>query len=239
MGERAAQRGGRPDEGDPVIRVVVVDDEPLARTGVQYALKPAADLHVADAVTVREAVTAIRRERPRVVLLDSCPEEAPWLAEGLAGMAEPPRVCVLSRDPDPRYVSVALAAGASGYVLKSTPTEQLAPLVRFLAAGWTMSSPPISHSLTEHFLAGADRDAAAELLTRLTARERDVLALVAQGLSNAEIAALAHLSPATVKDHVSAILKKLHVTRRIHAAVLADRAGILQLNRSGFGGNAT
>ncbi|MGY0459604.1 LuxR C-terminal-related transcriptional regulator [Kitasatospora sp. cg17-2] len=210
-----------------MIRVVVVDDEPLARTGVQYALAPAGDVEVTSAVPVKDAVGAIRQDGPGVVLLDSCPSDAPMLAEGLSGMHTPPRVCVLSRSSDEQHIATALAAGAHGYVLKNTPTEQLAPLVRFLAAGWTMTSPAITRAMKEHFLAGHIRQDATDRLAKLTRREYEVLVLLAQGLSNQEIAALAHLSPATVKDHVSAILRKLHVQRRIHAAVLADRAGLL------------
>jgi DNA-binding NarL/FixJ family response regulator len=209
-----------------VIRLVIVDNEPLTRIGLRSALAPVDDIDVTDAVGVQDAVATVQREEPHVVLLDSCTRDAPMLSAGLGSMKSPPHVCVLSRFPDEEYVAVALAAGARGYVLKSTPAEQLAPLVRFVAAGWTMTSPMISNSLKGRFLNGLDQDAVKEELTSLTARERHVLALLAEGLSNPEIALATHLSPATVKDHVSAILHKLNVQRRIHAALLAHRAGL-------------
>ncbi|MEV7420597.1 response regulator transcription factor [Streptomyces sp. NPDC089919] len=207
-----------------MIRVVIVDDEPLMRAGLRHALDDAADLSVAAAVPVREAVTAIGELRPRVVLLDSCTDDAGPLSEGLGALPEPPRVCVVSRSADEQYVALALASGAAGYVLKSTPADQLPPLVRFLAAGWTMTSASVSDRLARRYLADLQRETASGVLERLTPREREVLAHLRRGLPNAAIARRMHLAHGTVKDHVSAILAKLQVATRLEAALIADRA---------------
>ncbi|MFI1681519.1 response regulator transcription factor [Streptomyces sp. NPDC020607] len=216
-----------------MIRVVIVDNEPLIRTGIQHVLCHSADLDVPAAVPVRDAVEAIRAEEPEVVLLDACTTDAETLAAGLATVRRPPRVCVLSRSAEEEHIALALAAGACGYVLKSTPPDEFPPLVRFLAAGWTMTSGAISANLTRHFLAGVARDARTAPLAQLTRREREVLALVGRGLSNTAIAARLHLGTGTVKDHVSSILAKLHVPTRIEAALLADRADLLTPGSSG------
>ncbi|AZM57745.1 DNA-binding response regulator [Streptomyces sp. WAC 01529] len=209
------------------MRVVVVDDEPLTRAGVRYALEQADDLDVAAAVPVAGAVETIQEQLPQVVLLDSCTSDAEPLSDGIGRLDRPPSVCVFSRSSDRRHVAVALAAGASGYVLKSTPSERLAPLVRSLADGWTMLSAGIGDDLATRYVAGLGRDVSAGHLSRLTARERQILVLVGAGLSNAEIGLRTHLSPATVKDHVGSILRKLEVSSRLRAALLADRAGLL------------
>ncbi|MEV3991075.1 response regulator transcription factor [Streptomyces sp. NPDC049837] len=161
------------------------------------------------------------------MLLDACPSGADALADGIGTMSRPPRVCVLSHSLEEEHVAAALAAGASGYVLKTTPAEQLIPLVRFLADGWTMFSADISRALTVRFLTDVTREASAGKLSRLTGREREILVLLGAGLSNAEIALRLHLGLGTVKDHVSSILGKLDVSRRVQAALLADRAGLL------------
>ncbi|MET9596245.1 response regulator transcription factor [Streptomyces sp. NPDC006459] len=207
-----------------MIRVVVVDDEPLIRAGLRGSLRDTPDLDVAAAVPVREAVEAITDAGPRVVLLDACTEDAGRLATGIGSMPQPPSVCVLSRSADKEHIALALAAGASGYVMKDTPPEVLVPLVRFLAAGWTMLSTDASRPVIRHFLADHDRGSVRPRLDGLSPREREVLALLAAGLSNTAIAARLHLGVGTVKDHVSSILGKLDVDSRLQAALLADRA---------------
>ncbi|GHC69955.1 hypothetical protein GCM10010309_37640 [Streptomyces violaceochromogenes] len=126
------------------------------------------------------------------------------------------------------YILTALHCGAAGFLLKDTEPEQLAHLVRTLAAGGVVLSPKASRTLLHsHPRTEAAVDEEAARVRLLTSRERDVLVLVAEGLSNADIGARIHLGAGTVKDHVSAILTKLRVTSRVQAALLAQRAGLL------------
>ncbi|MFJ3878613.1 response regulator transcription factor [Streptomyces sp. NPDC090077] len=210
-----------------MVRVLVVDDEALIREGLRSALAGAPDITLTSAVPVAEAVTAVRREQPEVVLLDACTADADALAAGFASTAAPPVVCVLSRSVDPEHVAVALGAGAAGYVPKAVALETVVPLVRMLADGVRVVGegawPPLRSALLRE---RARRGPAAAGIATLTSRERDVLALLATGRSNAAIGARLGLSPATVKDHVSAVLAKLGTPSRVRAAVLADRAGL-------------
>ncbi|WP_314254452.1 response regulator transcription factor [Streptomyces sp. DSM 40907] len=204
---------------------VVVDNEPLVRAGLRHALDAASDMSVSAAVPVSGAAGTIREQQPRVVLLDSCTADAPHLSAGIGSLARPPRACVLSRSTDEQHIALALASGAAGYALKDTPPGQLAPLIRFLAEGWTMTSTAITASRTRRYLADLHRDTtAAACLDNLTPREREVLTHLHQGLSHTDIACQLHLAHGTVKDHVSSVLGKLHATSRVQAALIADRA---------------
>jgi DNA-binding NarL/FixJ family response regulator len=125
------------------------------------------------------------------------------------------------------YVETALRSGAAGFLLKDTDPEELPFLVRALAEGGTVLSSKVTRTVVDGFLGAGSQEAAARTLDRLTERERHVLLLVAEGLSNGDIATRMHLSTGTVKDHVSAILTKLEVGGRVQAALLAQRAGLL------------
>ncbi|MFD3941657.1 response regulator transcription factor [Streptomyces sp. NPDC058579] len=210
-----------------MIRVVVIDDEPLIRAGLQHSLGDAEDIDVVAAAPVNEAVDTVRDLEPRVVLLDSCDSDAPRLSAGFGSVSAPPTVCVLSASNRPEHVAIALAAGAAGYVRKDTPPDRLPPLVRFLDQGWTMMSSEISAPVVTAFLSDASRSATAAAVARLSPRERQVLVLMALGLPNSDIGRQLHLSLGTVKDHVRAVLRKLGVRRRLQAALLAERAGLL------------
>lgn len=213
-----------------MIRVMVVDDEALVRSGFRLILNAADDIDVVATTTGAEAVDAVRRERPDVVLLDIRMPDVDGLTVlgRLRALPEPPVVAMLTTFDADEYVLTALRSGAAGFLLKDTEPEQLAQLVRTLAAGGVVMSPKASRAVWQGRPgATAQDDEEVGRVGRLSEREREVLVLVAEGLSNGEIGARIHLSAGTVKDHVSAILTKLRVGSRVQAALLAQRAGLL------------
>ncbi|MFC5214500.1 response regulator [Streptomyces coerulescens] len=176
------------------------------------------------------AADVIRREQPDVVLLDIRMPDVDGLTvlRQIQTLPAPPHVAMLTTFDTDEYILTALRSGAAGFLLKDTEPEQLAHLVRTLAAGGVVMSPKASRALLRgHPGAGAPRDADTARVGLLSDRERDVLVLVAEGLSNADIGTRIHLSAGTVKDHVSSILTKLRVSSRVQAALLAERAGLL------------
>nr|WP_314614928.1 response regulator transcription factor [Streptomyces sp. DSM 40976] len=217
-----------------MIRVVVVDDEALVRSGFQMILNASDDIEVVATAEGTQAADVIRRERPDVVLLDIRMPDVDGLTvlRKIQELAAPPHVAMLTTFDTDEYILTALRSGAAGFLLKDTEPEQLAQLVRTLAAGGVVMSPKASRALLRgHPGAGAPQDAEVARVNLLSDRERAVLVLVAEGLSNAEIGIRIHLSAGTVKDHVSSILNKLRVASRVQAALLAERAGLL--GRSG------
>ncbi|MFD6140514.1 response regulator [Promicromonospora sp. NPDC060271] len=213
-----------------VIRVVVVDDEALVRSGFKLILEAAEDIEVAATANGGDAVETVQRVRPDVVLLDIRMPDVDGLTvlRELRTMPDAPVVAMLTTFDADEYILTALHSGAAGFLLKDTEPEQLAHLVRTLAAGGVVLSPKASRTLL-HGHPGTEVavDEQAARVRLLTARERDVLVLVAGGLSNADIGVRIHLGAGTVKDHVSAILTKLRVSSRVQAALLAQRAGLL------------
>ncbi|MFF2200655.1 response regulator [Streptomyces sp. NPDC058145] len=213
-----------------MIRVLVVDDEALIRTGFQHILDAADDIEVVAAVPGGQALSAVRVTEPDVVLLDIRMPDV----DGLTVLAEvrrlphPPVVAMLTTFDMDEYVETALRSGAAGFLLKDTDPEELPFLVRALADGGTVLSSKVTRTVVDGFLGAGSQEAAARTIERLTDRERHVLLLVAEGLSNGDIATRMHLSTGTVKDHVSAILTKLEVGGRVQAALLAQRAGLLK-----------
>ncbi|SDP26703.1 response regulator [Microbacterium testaceum] len=209
-----------------MIRVVVVDDEALVRSGFAFILNAADDIEVVAAVDGPDALDAIRALRPDVVLLDI---RMPGLT-GLEILAEvrgdddPPVVGILTTFAADESIARALREGATGFLVKDTDPEHLAAMVRSLAAGGVVLSPEVSRALVDGFSGGPDLDSARRVAL-LTERERDVLECLPTGDSNAEIGRRLHLSSATVKDHVSSILSKLSVSSRVEAALIAERAG--------------
>ncbi|MEZ0110226.1 DNA-binding NarL/FixJ family response regulator [Catenulispora sp. EB89] len=213
-----------------MIRVVVVDDEALVRSGFEMILNAAEDIEVVGTAVGGEALATVREARPDVVLLDIRMPDVDGLTvlRGLQAFPDPPVVAMLTTFDTDEYVVTALRSGAAGFLLKDTDPAQLAQLVRTLAAGGIVMSPRASYAMLRTVpAADPAEDEASARIGLLTDRERDVLVLVAEGLSNAEIGARVHLSVGTVKDHVSAILGKLRVTSRVQAALLAQRAGML------------
>ncbi|MDT0309497.1 response regulator transcription factor [Streptomyces sp. DSM 44917] len=213
-----------------MIRVVVVDDEALVRTGFQHILNAAQGIEVVAAVPGGRAVATVRDARPDVVLLDIRMPDVDGLTvlAGIRALPDPPVVAMLTTFDTDAHIAAALRSGASGFLLKDTDPEQLPHLLRTLAEGDAVLSPQVTRTVVAGYLGGAEDAPAARRLARLTERERAVLVRVAEGLSNADIGARLHLSPGTVKDHVSAILAKLEVGTRVQAALLAERGGLLR-----------
>jgi DNA-binding NarL/FixJ family response regulator len=211
--------------------VVVADDQALVRTGFRMILTAGGIEVVGEATNGLEAVEAVRRTRPDVVLMDIRMPELDGLEATrriLASFSEVPRVVILTTFDLDHYVYAALTAGASGFLLKDVTPEHLVAAVRLVRTGDALLAPVITRRLVERFARRDPDDAAIHRdLAALTARELEVLRLLAQGLSNAELAARLHLSEATVKTHVARILGKLALRDRVQAVVLAYRTGLV------------
>jgi len=214
------------------IRVAVVDDQALVRSGFAMILDNEDDITVvAEASTGVEAVKIAAAERPDILLMDIRMPEMDGLeaTQNILDEADwPVRIIVLTTfDPD-EYIYQALRAGASGFLLKDTPPEELVAAIRAVAAGGALLSPSITRRLIGRF---ANRLAAdtehTSALESLTQREREVLAALARGLSNAEVADTLFVSATTVKSHVSNILSKLGLRDRAQAVVFAYESGLV------------
>ncbi|MFJ9590094.1 response regulator [Streptomyces acidicola] len=209
---------------------MVVDDEALVRSGFELILSAADDIEVVATTAGAEAVDTVRRKSPDVVLLDIRMPDVDGLTvlRRLRVLPQPPVVAMLTTFDADEYILSALRSGAAGFLLKDTEPDQLAQLVRTLAVGGVVMSPKASRAVWQSHPGVATADAIeARRLGMLTERECEVLVLIAEGLSNADIGTRIHLSAGTVKDHVSAILTKLRVSSRVQAALLAQRAGLL------------
>ncbi|KAA0939359.1 response regulator [Streptomyces apricus] len=213
-----------------MIRVLVVDDEALVRTGFEHILSAADDIEVVAAVAGGRAVRAARELRPDVVLLDIRMPDVDGLTvlAQLRRLPDRPVVAMLTTFDMDEYVAAALRSGAAGFLLKDTDPVQLPVLVRNLAAGGVVLSSSVTRTVVHGYLDNGPRHAAMRRVQVLSERERAVLVLIAEGLSNTAIGARLHLSTGTVKDHVSAVLSKLRVVSRVQAALLAERAGLLK-----------
>ncbi|MGW0520818.1 response regulator [Crossiella sp. NPDC003009] len=212
-----------------MIRVVVVDDEELVRSGFRLILQAAGDIEVVATATGQRAVREVSLHRPDVVLLDIRMADVDGLTvlRQLQGLKPPPVVAMLTTFDSDEYIVTALRSGAAGFILKDTAPAQLAQMVRTLAAGGVVLSSKVTRTVVEGRLGGSADGEAVARAEQLTERERGVLVLIAEGLSNTEIGARIHVSVGTVKDHVSAILTKLRVGSRVQAALVAERAGLL------------
>ncbi|WP_170318811.1 response regulator [Allorhizocola rhizosphaerae] len=214
------------------LRVVLADDQALVRTGFRMILMADGIDVVAEATNGAEAVDAVRRTLPDVVLMDIRMPEMDGLEATrriLTGTAAEPRVIILTTFDLDHYVYAALSAGASGFLLKDVTPEHLVAAVRLVRSGDALLAPAITRRLVERF-AGRDPETATRVhrdLSALTPRELEVLRLLAQGLSNAELAARLYLSEATVKTHVARILAKLGLRDRVQAVVVAYETGLV------------
>ncbi len=223
-----------------MIRILIADDQALVRAGFKMILEAEDDLEiVGEAGNGAEAVDMIRRVKPDVVLMDIRMPELDGIeatrriVSATEGSDRPVRVLMLTTFDLNEYVYEALRAGASGFLLKDVPPEQLAAGIRIVADGEALLAPSITKRLIEKFAVGAPPDPAPPRgYDELTERETEVFGLIARGLSNAEIAAELIVSETTVKTHVARVLMKLRLRDRVQAVVLAYESGLSQPRRT-------
>ncbi|MGA9775086.1 MAG: response regulator transcription factor [Candidatus Dormiibacterota bacterium] len=216
-----------------MIRIVIADDQPLVRSGLRLLFQPEPDIEVVgEAEDGRQAVDLVQSLRPEVAVLDI---RMPVI-DGIRATSEllqrrPPseaRVLILTTFDDDQYVYRALRAGASGFLLKDAPPEQIVSGVRMVASGDALLAPVITRRLIAEFTARTRPDPGRPApWAELTARELEVLRLLSRGLSNSEIAGELHLGESTVKTHVGHILMRLQLRDRVQAVVFAHEQGLL------------
>jgi DNA-binding NarL/FixJ family response regulator len=219
------------------IRVLVVDDEELVRTGLRLILDAEPDIGVVGTASDgRQAVAEVRRLCPDVVLMDIRMPGLDGLEATRRILTEPDvppcKVVILTTFDVDEHVYEALRAGASGFLLKDVPADQLAHAVRVAAAGEALLAPSVTRRLIASFARpAAPAPVPVAGLSELTPRELEVLTLLAEGLSNAEIATRLFVGEATVKTHVARILTKLGVRDRVQAVIAAFRSGLVSAGR--------
>jgi DNA-binding NarL/FixJ family response regulator len=212
------------------IRVLVADDQSMVRAGFRLLLSGEDGIEVvAEAENGLEAVDKAERFQPSVVLMDIRMPELDGLEATRRILAADPgaRILILTTFDLDEYIYEALRAGASGFVLKDDPPEQLIAAIRTVAAGDALLSPAVTRRVIQQFTR-IPRAAQPSGLEQLTGRERDVLRLVAEGLSNAEIGEQLYIGETTVKTHVTHVLQKLQLRDRVQAVVLAYQTGLLE-----------
>jgi DNA-binding NarL/FixJ family response regulator len=221
-----------PDPGAGPVTVAIVDDQALVREGLRRILETDAGIRViAEAADGLEALDAVSRSRPDVAVLDV---RMPRL-DGIAGtrrilaeVPDPPRILILTTFGEDEYVYDALRAGASGFILKDAPPEELIAAVKVVSSGDALLDPAVTRGVIEEFVRHGGRKARpAPELEQLTPREREVLELIARGRSNAEIAEALVVSQPTVKTHVAHVLMKLAVRDRAQAVIYAYESGLV------------
>jgi DNA-binding NarL/FixJ family response regulator len=214
------------------VRVVIADDQELVRTGFRVILASEPDIEVVgEAGDGREAIEAARRHSPDVVLMDVRMPHLDGLEATRMIVADReggPRVLILTTFDLDEYVYEALRSGASGFLLKDGPAEQLISAVRVVARGDALLAPRITRRLIAEFSRGPHPAAPPDRLDPLTGRELDVLKLVARGLNNAEIARELYVAETTVRTHLGHILTKLGLRDRVQAVVLAYETGLVR-----------
>jgi DNA-binding NarL/FixJ family response regulator len=214
------------------IRVLIADDQEMIRSGLRLILAAEPDIDVvAEVSDGHDAVAAARRLRPDVTLMDIRMPRLDGLQATrrlLADTAPPTRVVVLTTFDIDAYVYEALRAGASGFLLKNAPAEELVQAIRVVASGEGLLDPAVTRRVIEEFARIPAQTQPPPELANLTERELEVLHLVARGLSNAEIATRLHVSEATVKTHVARILSKLRLRDRVQAVVYAYERGVIR-----------
>ena len=212
------------------IRVLVADDQSMVRAGFRMLLSGEKDIDVvAEASNGLEAVEKAARFGPTVVLMDIRMPELDGLeaTRRILAAGRTTRILMLTTFDLDEYIYEALKAGASGFVLKDDPPEQLIAAVRTVAAGDALLSPTITKRVIEHFTR-IPRPSPPKEIDELTAREREVFLSIADGHSNAEIAQELYISETTVKTHITHIFQKLNLRDRAQAVVLAHQAGLLE-----------
>lgn len=223
------------------VRVAIVDDDLLVRAGLRMMIDSQPDLEVVgEAGDGDEGVQLVASARPDVVLMDIRMPGLDGLeaTRRITAADDPPRVLVLTTFEIDEYVYEAIRAGASGFLLKRTPPEDLLDAIRVIAAGDALLAPSVTRKLLAEFArataSGAtETRASTDELDRLTEREREVLVLMARGRSNQEIAEELYIAESTAKTHVKRILMKLGLRDRVHAVVLAYESGLLRPGADG------
>ena len=213
-----------------MIRILLVDDQQLVRSGFRMMLDAEPDVMVVgEAEDGAEAVRAVKLDPPDLVLMDVQMPGMDGLEATLqiTALPEPPRVLILTTFERDDYVFTALRNGASGFILKNAPPEQLLDAVRTVAAGEALLAPSVTKRIVEEFARRPAAPAAAAEVGDLTERELDVLRLLARGRSNAEIAEELFVGDATVKTHVSNVFTKLGIRDRVQAVVYAYENGVV------------
>ena len=213
------------------IRVLLADDQTLVRAGFRVLLEKADDVEVvAEAADGEEAVELTRRHRPDVVLMDIRMPEVDGIQATRRILSEEQtagsRIIVLTTFELDEYVFEALRAGASGFLLKDIDPDDLRDAVRIAARGEALLSPSVTRRLIDEFVRKSPSPREPERLGELTAREREVVTLVGEGLSNEEIGARLYMSPATAKTHVSRAMAKLGARDRAQLVVIAYETGL-------------
>ncbi|MFG1805985.1 response regulator [Streptomyces sp. NPDC049040] len=222
-----------------MVQVAIVDDEALVRAALRSILEASGDIRVVAECDGRQALAAVAAVRPDLVLLDAVmpePDDGLSVLRALRALDDPPVVAMLTAFDTSAHLRAAMAAGASGFLLKDTAVGTLIDAVRVLASGGTVFTPAVGRAVVEGFLgkaapstapppAGGAVDAA---VGALTDREREVLRLLATSRPNAGIADELRISVGTVKDHVRSVLRKLGAPNRVSAAVIAHQAGLVR-----------
>jgi DNA-binding NarL/FixJ family response regulator len=219
-----------------VTSVVIVDDQDLVRSGLRMVLEARGVEVLGEAADGTAALEVVGQEHPDVVLMDirMAGMDGIEATRRLSTRADAPRVLVLTTYDVDEYVYGALQAGASGFLLKTTPPDRLVDGIKTVAAGEALLAPSLTRRLIEeHVGRPAPTTGVPEVVAALTIREREVLVLMARGQSNNEIAGALFVSEATVKTHVNRILAKLAVTGRVQAVVLAYECGLVRPGTSG------
>ncbi len=215
---------------DEPVRVLLVDDDDLMRAGLRAVLSSDASVEVVgEAIDGRDAVGRVRRLEPDVVLMDVRMPRLDGISatREIVGAAPDARVIIVTTFEDDDYIFGALSAGASGFLLKRTTPEELVAAIHTIAAGDSLLSPSVTSRVIGRMAQQPAPDASRDArLDELTAREREVLELVARGLSNGEIAATLVIEESTVKTHVKRILAKLDVRDRVQAVIFAYESGL-------------
>ena len=216
------------------VQVLLVDDQELIRAGLQMIIDSTDDLQVlGQAADGPTAVDLARRLKPDVVLMDIRMPAMDGIEATRRIASHGPRVLMLTTFDLDDYVYEAFKAGASGFLLKDAPREKIIEGIRAVAAGEALASPTVTRRLIERFIDAPVPSAKPHpQLTELTAREREVLELIARGLSNSELAQRLYLSEKTIKTHIGRILMKLGIRDRVQAVIVAYEAGIVQPGES-------
>jgi DNA-binding NarL/FixJ family response regulator len=219
-----------------VIRVAIADDQQLIRGGFRSLLESEADIDVVgEAGTGTEAVALVNAQRPDVVLMDiRMPDgDGLWATEQIAANADlvGTRIIIVTTFELDEYVGRAIRAGASGFLVKDTEPVELIRAIRVVAGGDALLSPGVTRRLLERMAVDLTDEPDLERLAVLTTREREVLALVGQGLTNDEIGTSLFLSPLTAKTHVSRIMAKLSARDRVQLVVVAYETGLVRAGR--------